>query len=515
MQRAHRRMGIPGAAAAVAREHLGQRIGVLGQVDQRHGTVLDEADRLAVALQAHHDVQAGFADLPQSLLRRLVKHLDHRAGQAQVAHQLDQRAQLRQQCAAVVAAELDQQNRRRLAQQRGLDRRTECWVVARQIDHRSVDQFDRAGPELDDVLGRVHRCVEAREVHHPQQLGARQGAELEPQAAGESQRALGADQQVRQVDAAVVGVGPLAAGMEDVEVVAADAAHHPGPARLDLVAVCIGQAMDELGNLALGSPQTRDRTEVHQPAIGQPGLNTCDVVHHVAVGDAAAAAGVVAGHAAQRGLGAGRHIDRVPQAVRLEVGIEMVEHDAGFDLDRHRLEVQIEHRTQVLAGVDHQRRAGGLPTLRAAAAARQQRHFQVTGDRHRGDDIGRAARHEHAHRHDLVDRRIGGVAPARRRVEHHLTLGFARQAQRQVGGLGRGVLRQRQAGRSRVAARDRLGDDLGQRRVHAEILSARSRPAACPPVCINSSAESRLCSTWHGMERRSAMVSRSASIRRL
>ena len=90
----------------------------------------------------------------------------------------------------------------------------------------------------------------------------------------------------------------------------------------------------------------------------------------------------------------------------------MVEHDAGFDLDRHRLEVQIEHGAQMLAGIDHQRSAGGLPALRAAATARQQRYFQVTGDRHRGDDIGRAARHENAHWHDLVDRRIGGIAPA-------------------------------------------------------------------------------------------------------
>ena len=60
---------------------------------QRHRAVFDEADRLAVALQAHHDVQAGLAHLPQRLLRRLVDHLDHAAGQAQVAHQLDQRAQ--------------------------------------------------------------------------------------------------------------------------------------------------------------------------------------------------------------------------------------------------------------------------------------------------------------------------------------------------------------------------------------------------------------------------------------
>ena len=74
------------------REHLGQRVGVVGEVLERHRAVLDEADRLAVALEAHHDVEAGLAHLPQVLLRRVVGHLDHAARQAEVAHQLDQLA---------------------------------------------------------------------------------------------------------------------------------------------------------------------------------------------------------------------------------------------------------------------------------------------------------------------------------------------------------------------------------------------------------------------------------------
>ena len=101
VQRADRGMGVPGAARAVAREHLGQRVGVVGQVLERHGAVLDEADRLAVALQAHHDVEAGLAHLPQVLLRRVVGHLDHAAGQAEVAHQLDQVAAAARSSAAL------------------------------------------------------------------------------------------------------------------------------------------------------------------------------------------------------------------------------------------------------------------------------------------------------------------------------------------------------------------------------------------------------------------------------
>ena len=90
MQRTHRPVGVPGAFAAVFFEHLGQRIGVFGQVLQRHGAVFNKADRLAVALEAHHDVEAGLAHFPQVFLRRVVNHFDHRTGQAQVAHQLHQ-----------------------------------------------------------------------------------------------------------------------------------------------------------------------------------------------------------------------------------------------------------------------------------------------------------------------------------------------------------------------------------------------------------------------------------------
>ena len=88
MQGAHTRVGVPGAARAVAREHLGERVGVFGQVLQRHGAIFNETHRFAVALQTHHDVEAGLAHLPQGFLRGFFGHLDHGSGKAQVAHQL-------------------------------------------------------------------------------------------------------------------------------------------------------------------------------------------------------------------------------------------------------------------------------------------------------------------------------------------------------------------------------------------------------------------------------------------
>ena len=97
MQRANGGVGVPSAFAAVAFEDLGQCIGVFGQVFQRDSAVFDEAHRLAVALQAHHDVEAGFAHFPEVFLRCVFSHFDHRAGQAELAHELDQLANFRQQ----------------------------------------------------------------------------------------------------------------------------------------------------------------------------------------------------------------------------------------------------------------------------------------------------------------------------------------------------------------------------------------------------------------------------------
>ncbi len=172
VQRADRRVRVPGAARSVAREHLGQRVGVVGEVRERHRAVLDEADRLAVALQAHHDVEAGLPHLPEALLRAVVGHLDDASRQAQVAHQRDEMRELRDERRLRVAGELDQQDRRRFARKRALHRRRESGVGEREVDHRPVDQLDRRRAERDDVLRRLHRLAEGREVDDAEHLRA-------------------------------------------------------------------------------------------------------------------------------------------------------------------------------------------------------------------------------------------------------------------------------------------------------------------------------------------------------
>ena len=77
VQGADRCMCVPSAACAMTRKHVAERGGVVGQVLQGHGAVFYEAHRFAVALQAHHDVEACFAHFPQGLLRCFVGQFDH------------------------------------------------------------------------------------------------------------------------------------------------------------------------------------------------------------------------------------------------------------------------------------------------------------------------------------------------------------------------------------------------------------------------------------------------------
>ena len=84
VQAADRRVGIERAARAVLREHLRQALGVIGEMLERHGAVLDERHGFAVALHRHHDVEAGLADLPHVALPGCVDDLDDAAGQTEI-----------------------------------------------------------------------------------------------------------------------------------------------------------------------------------------------------------------------------------------------------------------------------------------------------------------------------------------------------------------------------------------------------------------------------------------------
>ncbi len=183
------------------------------------------------------------------------------------------------------------------------------------------------GAELDDVARAFHRAIERRKVDDAERAVRRQRRELQRQLARPRERALAADEQMREVDAAVGGVGPLALRMEDVDVVAAHAAQH-------LRHAC-ARSRRARARRSRADASTSARTRGGAPAISRSGpkravgavgeqrVDRLDVVHHVAVGDRARAARVVAGHAAERRLRRRADVDRKPQAVRLQPRIQL------------------------------------------------------------------------------------------------------------------------------------------------------------------------------------------------
>ncbi len=226
-----------------------------------------------------------------------------------------------------------------------------------------------------------------------------------------------------------------------IEIVAADAALHLGKARGDLVGLAGAEiehvaeqgaravARIEIGEIA------RHLAEAAQRAVGERRLHRQRVVAHGAVAQRAAAAGIVAGHAADGGARGRGDVDRKPQAVLLELAVEVVEHDAGLDHAGAALDVERQDAVQVLREIDHEAVIDGLAALRGAAAARGDLQPVVAGDRQRPQRLVHGPGHDHAGRHDLVERGVGGVAAAAEAVEQDVAGHFRAQAPFERGGV--------------------------------------------------------------------------------
>ena len=225
--------------------------------------------------------------------------------QSEVAHQRDQIIEPAHRLVRRVADELHQQDRLRLADERGVDHGPERRIAAREVDHRPVDQLDRRWPQRDDMARAFHRPMERRKIHDAQRAMPGQRRDLHREPARPRKRTFAADQQMREVDAAVGGVRPHALRMKHVDVVAADAAQQRGHPARDLVTLARADRAQpsEQRAHARGAPCiSRSRPEACGRAVGEQRVDGHDVVHHVAVGDRPRPARVVAGHAAQRGI---------------------------------------------------------------------------------------------------------------------------------------------------------------------------------------------------------------------
>lgn len=227
MQAAFGGVRIHRAAGAVFGEDGAEPFGVVSQMRQRHRAVLDKRDRLALLLHRHHDIEAGGAEIRYGGLCRGLDHIDHAApfalriipAETQVRHQFGKLFEFPQIVRLILFGKFDDQQRVGIAPYGRIDHRSKHRNIAAECDHGAVDQFHRNGAQLDQVLGCIHRLVEAAEVADPKHLVADDRPQLQLDLGGEGECTFRADQKMRHV---VGGV----ARHQRIEIVAADPALH-------------------------------------------------------------------------------------------------------------------------------------------------------------------------------------------------------------------------------------------------------------------------------------------------
>ena len=412
VQAADAGVGIPGALGAVLREHVVQALGVVGEIRQVDGAVLDEADGFAVALHGHHDVQPGLAHFGDVGLERRVGRADDGAGVAEIGHGAVQLRQLGEQRRVLVAVELDQEQAVRLAQQHAVDGLAVDRDAAAEVDHGAVDQFDAVRIEGDQVAARLHGGAEGGELAYADHLARQHRLQLQLERGGEGEGAFAADQEPSEVFAALAA----GAGGQDLDVVAADPAQLVREAGGDLVgfgrtqgAQALDQGGDGCGHLA---EVVGHGAEAVLRAVGEDGVDGADVVGHEAVADGFRAAGVVGRHAADGAARLGGGVDGEEQLVRLEGCVQVGEDDAGLHGGDAGVRIHGEHVAQVLGAVQHDGAVDGLAALAGAATAGQHGHAAVPRQCEHGLDVGDGFRHDDGERLHLVDGGVRRVAAA-------------------------------------------------------------------------------------------------------
>ena len=95
-----------------------------------------------------------------------------------------------------------------------------------------------------------------------------------------------------------------------------------------------------------------------------------------------------------------------------ERGVQVVQHQSGFDHGCTFIRVDGQNVAHVLGMVNDQARAHGLPALAGTTSPRHDGHSQIAANLQRQRHVGTAARHKYPDRHGLVDGGVGGVAAA-------------------------------------------------------------------------------------------------------
>ena len=395
-------------------EDVVQLFGEIGQIGQRDGAIFDEGDRFAVALHRHHDVQPGLAHFGDLRLKARIGGAHDGPRIAEIAHRLVQFGEFGEKWRLLMAVEFDDQQGVGLALDHAVNGGAEDRNGAAEVDHRAIHQFHCFRVELDQMLGGIHRRAEIRELADAEHFARLDRREFEFHARREGQRALTADENAREI-----------ARLQAIDVVAADATQDVGEACCNLRRLARAEIAQQ------GHQRCRivhPRPEQMPRSISENGVDGFHVIGHQPVADGFRAAGIIRRHAANGAAAMGGGIDGEEQPVLFQRVVEMAEHNPRLHHRSPRFGIDGDQAAQMFCAVDDQSGVDRLPALAGAAAACQHGHTGLTGDLHGGGDVFDPLRHDHAHRHRLIDRRIGGIAATVGGGEQHLSTNLPAQA---------------------------------------------------------------------------------------
>ena len=428
---------------------------VLGQMLDRHRGVLDERDRLVVALDAHHQAESDLADRPHVGLQRGVERRHHGGAHAVAAQVALQRVDPPLQRARIAARVLgDQHAVGRAGNEAGHQPRV-LRHLAGERQPQVVEQLHRRRIGLQDGGHRRQRREQLVEVDHGQRGVRGHRHQVEGQLGHHRQRSLRPADQLGQIEAGILRVVEAGAVDEPVQVVAAAAppvGRRAGQDRPAAVGGDGGHAAVELAlqtrlGLVRGQPAGVQRPEPAAGAVAEDRLHAEHVVGGHAVPDRVGAGRVVADDPPHRRAVAGGGVGAELQPMRAQVAVERIEDDAGLQSDPALLRVELHHAVQEPGSVDDQRLVDRLPGQAAAGRARQDRHPMAGGRLYGGVHVLFVTGDQHAVRHHLIDAGVGAVEDAGIGVGAQLAAHPARQFRQEVGDslyrLARGRRRRR------------------------------------------------------------------------
>ena len=277
-------------------------------------------------LHRHHDVEAGGAQIGDRGLQGGIEHVDHaaplraargpsrsrdrpsaRGARLQPPRVLGRRSRRTRRAAAPPA------RRARTASSVGRNiaiSRASAIIVA-------STSSTAIGFELDDVLGRLHRLVERAEMADAERALAEHGPELELDRGGIGERAFRADENMREIVSRPHSARARRYCSRRRAAAPWESAPRPRRprarrcARARARAASARDARRHVGEIGGHRAEMR-----RSPSASTASIET-HIVAHRAVAQRAAAAGVVARHAADRGARGGRDVDREPEPMRL------------------------------------------------------------------------------------------------------------------------------------------------------------------------------------------------------